>query len=206
MEAAAAVPARPSLRGLLPRLTPRRLLALLRARILLRGCQLGRRIYANGPVLVENEGTIVLGDRTFFVGGIVPAELRTGPGGRIEIGQDTGIGYGVSVEAHGAVTIGRRSMLASFVRVCDLGRDGVRPVTIGDDVWLAHAVIVEPGVTIGDGSVVAAGSVVTRDVPPHHLASGNPARSIRLDVASPPARAAAAPTAEPSGAGAHAAG
>ena len=193
--AATATATASSLLTLLPRLGPRRLLALLRARIQLRGCQLGRRIYAHGSVLVSNEGTIVLGDRTFFVGGIVPAELRTGPDGRIEIGHDTGLGYGVSLEAHGSVTIGRRSMLASFVRICDLGRDGVRPVTIGDDVWLAHAVIVEPGVTIGDGSVVAAGSVVTRDVPPGHLASGNPARSIRLDVASPPARTPEAPRA-----------
>jgi maltose O-acetyltransferase len=76
-------------------------------------------------------------------------------------------------------------MLASLVRICDRGRDGVSPVTIGDDVWLAHGVIVEPGVTIGDGSVVSAGSVVTRDVPAGHLAGGNPARSVRLSMAMP---------------------
>lgn len=53
------------------------------------------------------------------------------------------------------------------------------PVTIGDDVWLAADVKVLPGVTIGDGAVIGAGSVVTRDIPPRVLAAGNPCRVIR---------------------------
>jgi maltose O-acetyltransferase len=161
------------------------LLALLRARFALRSCQRGRRVYAFGRVLVENRGTIRLADRSYFVAGILPAELRCGPGALIEVGEDSGLGHGVSIEAHGEVRIGRHTMLASQVRICDLGRDGVAPVIIGDDVWLAHGVIVEPGVTIGNGSVVSAGSVVTRDVPAGHLAGGNPARSVRLSLAIP---------------------
>lgn len=166
-----------------------RLLARLRARVALRDCQLGRRVYAFGRVLVENHGTIRLADGCHFVAGLLPAELRCGPGAILELGEDSGVGHGVSIEVHGAVRIGRRTMLASLVRICDQGRDGVAPVTIGDDVWLAHGVIVEPGVSIGDGSVVSAGSVVTRDVPAGHLASGNPARSMRLSLAVPSARA-----------------
>lgn len=53
------------------------------------------------------------------------------------------------------------------------------PVTIGNDVWLAAEVKVLPGVTIGDGAVIGAGSVVTRDIPPRVLAAGNPCRVIR---------------------------
>lgn len=53
------------------------------------------------------------------------------------------------------------------------------PVTIGNDVWLAADVKVLPGVTIGDGAVIGAGSVVTRDIPPRVLAAGNPCRVIR---------------------------
>ena len=54
-----------------------------------------------------------------------------------------------------------------------------RPVTIGDNVWLAGGVIVSGGVSIGDDTVVGAGSVVTRDLPAGVLAAGSPARVIR---------------------------
>lgn len=53
------------------------------------------------------------------------------------------------------------------------------PITIGDNVWLAGGVIVCAGVTIGENTVVGAGSVVTRDLPPRVLAAGNPCRVIR---------------------------
>lgn len=54
-----------------------------------------------------------------------------------------------------------------------------KPVTIGNDCWLASNVVVCGGVTIGEGCVIGAGSVVTRDIPPHSLAAGNPCRVIR---------------------------
>jgi maltose O-acetyltransferase len=166
----------------------RQILGLLRAAVQLRTCHRGRRVYALGRVLVENRGDIWLGDRTYFVAGMLPAELRCHPGATLELGADSGLGQGVSIEVHAAVRIGRRTLLGSMVRICDLGPDGVAPVTVGDDVWLAHGVIVGPGVTIGDGSVVSAGSVVTRDVPRGHMASGNPARNVPLTLAVPEAR------------------
>lgn len=54
-----------------------------------------------------------------------------------------------------------------------------RPIVIGSDCWLASNVTVCGGVTIGEGCVIAAGSVVTRDIPPHSLAAGVPCRVIR---------------------------
>lgn len=54
-----------------------------------------------------------------------------------------------------------------------------KPVTVGSDCWLGANVVICPGVTIGDGCVIGAGSVVTRDVPPHSFAAGNPCRVIR---------------------------
>ena len=54
-----------------------------------------------------------------------------------------------------------------------------KPVHIGNDCWLGANVVVCPGVTIGDGCVIGAGSVVTRDVPPMSFAAGNPCRVIR---------------------------
>jgi virginiamycin A acetyltransferase len=50
---------------------------------------------------------------------------------------------------------------------------------VGNDVWLGHDSMIMPGVKIGDGAVVAARSVVMRDVPPYHIVAGNPARSLR---------------------------
>jgi acetyltransferase-like isoleucine patch superfamily enzyme len=54
-----------------------------------------------------------------------------------------------------------------------------KEVVIEDDVWLGYNVIVLPGVTIGKGSVIGAGSVVSKDIPPYSIAIGNPARVIK---------------------------
>ena len=58
-------------------------------------------------------------------------------------------------------------------------REYAKPITIGDNCWLAGNVTVCGGVTIGEGCVIGAGSVVTKDIPPHSLAVGNPCKVIR---------------------------
>ena len=160
-----------------------RAVALLRASIVLRSCPHGPRTTVHGKLQVVNAGTVRIGAGVTFVGGMLPTELVCGPGATLEIGDECVVNYGASVEAHASVRIGRRCMLASFVRVCDRTHDRVAPVTICDDVWIAHGAIIEPGITIGEGSVVAAGAVVTKDVPPGSIAAGNPARSMSLALA-----------------------
>ncbi|MDO4320455.1 MAG: sugar O-acetyltransferase [Bacteroidales bacterium] len=59
------------------------------------------------------------------------------------------------------------------------GLEYARPITVEDNVWIGAGVSVLPGVTIGHNSVIGAGSVVNRDIPPHSLAAGNPCRVIR---------------------------
>lgn len=59
------------------------------------------------------------------------------------------------------------------------GFDPPRPIVIEDDVWIGARVIILPGVRVGRGSVIGAGSVVTRDVEPYSIVAGNPARLIR---------------------------
>ena len=59
------------------------------------------------------------------------------------------------------------------------GLEDTHPVTIGDNVWICAGALVLPGVTIGEGSVIGAGSVVTKDIPAHCLAVGNPCKVIR---------------------------
>ncbi len=54
------------------------------------------------------------------------------------------------------------------------------PIVIGNDVWIGARVIILPGVNVGDGAVIGAGSVVTKDVPPCAIVAGNPAKLIRM--------------------------
>ena len=62
------------------------------------------------------------------------------------------------------------------------GLESVSPIRIGNDVWIGGGALVLPGVTIGDRSIVGAGSVVVHNVPPDSLVVGNPARIVRTLV------------------------
>ena len=98
-----------------------------------------------------------------------------------------GSGIGVNCEICRGLTIGRNVMMGPeclfysnnhrFDRSKKRfeGYTEIRPISLEDDVWLGRRVIVMAGVTIGRGSVVGAGSVVTKDIPPYSLAAGNPA-------------------------------
>jgi acetyltransferase-like isoleucine patch superfamily enzyme len=159
-----------------------KVLAWLRARLALRACRLGPRVYAFGPVRAASQGELRLGQRVGFMAGVIATELRCHPGALLEIGDDSIVAAGAAVEAHRSVRIGRRCLLATAVRIDDAGDGAPRPIHIGDDVWIAHGATVSAGVRIGDGSVVAAGSQVLRDVPAGMLAIGRPARCIGLDL------------------------
>lgn len=148
----------------------------------LRGHKVGRGVSVHGPLFLDVQGELEVGDGVSFVGHVLATGLTVHRGAILSIGAESVFNYGVSVEAGTRVSIGRRCMFGSFVRVGD--RDGrhAGPIVIGDDVWLAHGAIIGPGVSIGSGSVVAAGSVVTKDVPPHSMALGNPARTMSLSL------------------------
>jgi maltose O-acetyltransferase len=166
---------------------PRRIrsaLAILRAAWYLRACQRSQRVRATGFVRVTNEGTVRIGDRTTFLGGMIATTIACRPGASIEIGSTAIFNYGVSLEAWKSIRIGSRAMFGSLVRIADRHDGLAGPIVIGDDVWVAHGATIEPGVTVGSGSVVAAGSVVSSDVPPGSLAIGNPARCMSLRLRS----------------------
>lgn len=63
--------------------------------------------------------------------------------------------------------------------MCQQGLSEPRPVLIEDDVWIGARVIILPGVKVGKGSVIGAGSVVTKDVMPYTVVGGNPARVLK---------------------------
>ena len=106
----------------------------------------------------------------------------------MEIGDNTFINAGVGIAARQRVMIGanvkigpRTSILDSTYHQLDVNDDpsSSRPVVIGNNVWIGTRCTILPGVTIGENSVVAAGSIVNKDVPKNVLVAGIPAKIIR---------------------------
>jgi acetyltransferase-like isoleucine patch superfamily enzyme len=131
-----------------------------------------------GTIASDRAGSCVsIGSHT-FVGNtnIVTAE-------RVEIGDDVLISWGCTIvdhDSHALEWTVRQSDVRDFYKgEKNWAGVNVRPVKICNKVWMGFNVIVLKGVTIGEGAVVAAGSVVTRDVPAFTLVAGNPARVIR---------------------------
>ncbi len=161
----------------------------LRAKWSLRRCNhVGPRARLFGRVRVMNLGRITIGERLLMDGKTVRCELVTNCGGVIEIGNRVFINYGTSISAHHLVKIGNRCQIGNYSLLMDndyhqvgnLQEVGLsKPVILEDDVWLGARVIVLKGVTIGQGAVIGAGSVVTRNIPPHSVAVGSPARVVK---------------------------
>jgi acetyltransferase-like isoleucine patch superfamily enzyme len=122
---------------------------------------------------------------------------------RLDVGDGSSIGHNVSFVVGKHISIGKDCLIANDVIVFDApghpsnaplrragapaGPEAVKPVTISDNVWIGQRGIICPGVTIGEGAVVSAGSVVMADVPPHTIVAGSPARRISYaDLSKPP--------------------
>lgn len=107
----------------------------------------------------------------------------------VHIGDNTYIGDRTEIHAGDRITIGSGTLIAWDCLIMDRDyhkldseQERTAPVTIGNNVWIGCKSIVLKGVTIGDGAVVAAGSVVVKDVPPNALVGGNPAKIIQEKV------------------------
>jgi maltose O-acetyltransferase len=109
--------------------------------------------------------------------------------GQIRVGHDVSMSAFVHIWGMGGVTIGDRVMIASHTAIASLSHDDTAermhgtvlaaPVVIEDDVWIGAHCVILPGVRIGRGAVIAAGAVVTGDVPPETVVAGVPARHLR---------------------------
>ncbi|NYD67461.1 sugar O-acetyltransferase [Agromyces atrinae] len=121
--------------------------------------------FVKPPLFVDYGENIHIGARTFVNYNLTALDVA-----RIDIGEDCQIGPNVQLltPTHPVEPGPRRDKL-----------EAAQPISIGNNVWLGGGVIVCPGVSIGDDSVIGAGSIVTRDIPAGVVAVGNPARVVR---------------------------
>ena len=140
-----------------------------------------------GPCATSSEGVFEVGDdltirsRKFNM-----VEISCARGGRLSFGNNVFLNQGVRIACSQEVSIGDNALIGDETVILDNDYHGVAnspakaaPVRIESDVWLGTRVIVLRGVTIGRGSVVGAGAVVTRSIPPFVFAAGVPAQVIK---------------------------
>jgi acetyltransferase-like isoleucine patch superfamily enzyme len=138
--------------------------------------------------VIKHNGTVQIGRRTTVWPGVKLTSL--GADGHapasLTVGAYSSIGDRTQIHCSENITIGNYVLISWDCNILENNFHGTTdggiksaPIVIKDRVWIGCRSIVLAGVTIGEGSVVAAGSVVTKDVPPGTLVAGNPARVIR---------------------------
>lgn len=127
--------------------------------------QAGEGLWIQPPFYCDYGTNISIGERVFFNFNCVVLDVAP-----VTIGSRTL--FGPNVQIYTATHPLDHKVRASGL---ELGR----PIVIGEDVWVGGSAVICPGVTIGDRSVIGAGSVVTRDIPADVFAAGNPCRVIR---------------------------
>lgn len=147
------------------------------------------RFGVSGAVVLEEN--VCLGYRPAPRIGSGEILLQTRGQGKIRIGRGTAMSNNISIIATESIEIGEKCLIGDLVTIMDSdfhrldpaerwqGSDPAGPVRLGRNVWLGSRVLVLKGVSIGDNTVVAAGAVVSKSLPPNVLAAGVPARVIR---------------------------
>jgi len=105
----------------------------------------------------------------------------------LEIGEEAGIADGVILYSQGKIIIGRRAVISQGTHLCagthDYEHPGMplitKPITVGDYAWITAEAFVHGGVTIGDGAVIGARSVVTKDMPEWTVCAGHPCKPLK---------------------------
>lgn len=125
----------------------------------------GPNFWLQPPFYCDYGYNIILGEKVFFNFNCVVLDVTY-----VKIGSRTKFGPNVQIytATHPIDHIERAS-----------GLEYAKPITIGEDCWFGGSAVICPGVTIGDRTIIGAGSVVTRDIPPGVFAAGNPCRVIK---------------------------
>ncbi len=163
-------------------------LNLIKTRIFLIKCnKLGPMVFTKGKPGIQNKGTITIGNVVSIWSNIHKTRLSAHRGGFIEIGNNNFIN-GAFISASSRVKIGDNCkfgpitmiMDSDFHDIKDHSKDGqTSEIIIEDNVWVGARATILKGVTIGEGSIVAVGSVVTKDVPPNSIVAGVPATLVK---------------------------
>jgi acetyltransferase-like isoleucine patch superfamily enzyme len=147
------------------------------------------KTFVEGKLLVRNRHRIKIGNGFRVLAAHVAVELGAGEYGRITIGDNTFINSGTSIGSLSSVTIGNNVAIGNYVLILDSDyhnpldhtKPGAKaPIVIGDNVWIGARSTILKGVTIGEHAVVAAGAVVTKDIPAYAFVAGVPAKLIRF--------------------------
>lgn len=162
----------------------------------------GQLVCGEGSKLIVNQNILSRRDRVSTVRIDENAKIRVRgrfslyydcdivvfPGGSLSLGSGY-INSGLKLRCADRVTIGDGVALATDLTLLDSDHHSVNgkpvhsaPIVIEDHVWIGTRVTILKGVTVGEGSIIAAGSVVTKDVPPHSLAMGVPAKVVKSNV------------------------
>ncbi|MBW2264211.1 MAG: transferase [Deltaproteobacteria bacterium] len=150
---------------------------------------LGEGVVIEAGVRIFHPRNVFIGDNVYVGHGTV---LEGYHDSRLAIGSDTWIGAGCHLHAAGGLTIGATVGIGPGVRIITsthrVGGPGevileapitFAPVVVGDGCDLGVSSVILPGVSVGEHTQVGAGAVVTRDLPPHSVAAGVPARVLR---------------------------
>lgn len=157
------------------------------ARFYLRNCALGEWVSVNGKPMVRSYGNIVLGNRVRVWSIYSKAKLLTRKDSEIIIGDNSRIN-GAHISASKSITIGKNVRIAPYTIIIDNDSHSISDhfqsgasgsIVIEDNVWIAVGCTILKGVHIGEGAVVAAGSVVTKNVMKNSVYGGNPAKFIK---------------------------
>lgn len=141
----------------------------------------GKHVRLCGWLTILSDGIITIGDYTLIGNKTVIQAWQ-----RVNIGAFTMISPDVWIQDNNSHSIYAQDRLVDMLGSRDFNDIGIdtteavkKPITIGDHVWIGRRAMIFKGVTIGDRAVVAAGSVVTHNVPPDTIVAGNPARVVK---------------------------
>lgn len=127
--------------------------------------QAGDNLWIQPPFYCDYGTNIITGEGVFFNFNCVVLDVM-----EVNIGSKTMFGPNVQIYT---------ATHPLDYKIRNTGLEYAKPITIGENVWVGGSVVICPGITIGDNSIIGAGSVVTKSIPANVIAAGNPCKVIR---------------------------